>query len=210
MHVVLLLHDRGKSGRQWDPLVEVARGHPHAATTRFIFPLSPTRQWYQMEHLQDGSLITEPTSFISCVAQVQHTVMELVAAGINPDHIVVGGAGQGGAIALGLLLLMPNVRVGGVLCFGSHVPVLATVRAYVESNGGGRVLVNRDTPVYFSQGGPDHILTPRAAETTRRYMLDELGFSDWQNRVVPDAAESEFPVVWSEVWEFIVRASNRT
>jgi predicted esterase len=82
-----------------------------------VAPAAPERTWYP-ERFMDPRAVNEP-AITRAVGQVHATLDSLVADGIDPERIVLGGFSQGGCVACEALAQRPRPLAAlVVLCGG--------------------------------------------------------------------------------------------
>ena len=165
---VIWLHGLGASGHDFEPVVPQL-GLNDDMAVRFIFPHAPNRpvtinggmvmpSWYDIFEMSldrkvDVAQIEQSTQ------QIQDLITREIERGIAPEHIVIAGFSQGGAVAYHLALSYPK-RLAGLICLSTY---LAT-NDQIDYND-----ANKDMLILIEHGTHDPVvpvaLGERAAET---------------------------------------------
>jgi predicted esterase len=119
-----------------------------------LAPGSPMPAWFDLEHLPVRKGTAESAAdFAPSAARIHALIDAEVAKGVLPEHIVLGGFSQGGALSLyaGLRYAKP---LGGIVSFSGWLP-LASELAASPALAASRVLLvhgTRDDKVLFDMG----------------------------------------------------------
>ncbi|GJN81307.1 hypothetical protein PLIIFM63780_004840 [Purpureocillium lilacinum] len=139
-HTVILLHDVASNGRIFSHDL-LTTGKTSAGKTldylfpgvRWVFPSAPRRPCHALEHariaawfdvvnLKDPSLRQETQRKGLCTsAREMFTIMGWELKLVAPDKVVLGGMGQGCAMALAILLSLGH-KIGGVIGMSGFLP----------------------------------------------------------------------------------------
>lgn len=215
--VIYMLHGVEFTGHQFDPLIECARNSGFSLrNVRFVFPLAPLapemphnppNRWYDKLYVveKSGEVITMASTelLVARVGLIQNDLKQLVASGVDPSRIILGGFGPGACLTFAALLLLKDVKVGGVVAYCGYLPSIVTFAQWVEENGGPTALCNRNVPVMHIQGSEDPHIPPEVYNNTREYFVLELGFTNWRYRLYPSAGHKLTPEMYAELWRFI-------
>ena len=194
-HSVIWLHGLGADGNDFVPIVEEL-GLAGLAV-RFIFPHAPLqpvtinggyvmRAWYDIGY-EDLSLREDERG----VRESEHAVGELIdrekERGIAPEHVILAGFSQGGAIALQTGLRYPE-RLAGILALSTYLPLPDKIEAERHD-------ANHQTPIFMAHGTEDPIVPMKLAQSSCSRLIN-LGYAaQWHEYRMPHAVCAE------EVWE---------
>ncbi len=154
---IIWLHGLGASGHDFEPIVPEL-GLDKNMAVRFIFPHAPSRavtinggmimpSWYDilemsLERKVDTAQIEQSAEHIRAL------ISREIKRGIKPEHIVIAGFSQGGAVAYHLALSYPK-RLAGLLCLSTY---LATTDDIIYS------AINKDMPILIEHGTHDPVV----------------------------------------------------
>jgi phospholipase/carboxylesterase len=178
---VIWLHGLGADGFDFVPIVNELR-LPASLVVRFIFPHARPRPvtvnngyvmraWYDIQSLGGGGA-EDDAGIRDSAAIVAGYIEQQQAAGIAPDHLVIAGFSQGGAIALHAGVRYPQ-RLAGILALSTYLPLRSTVAAEITA-------ANRDIPILMCHGIYDPVV-PAAMGVASRDLLQQQGYRiDWR------------------------------
>lgn len=228
---IVFLHGQGEIEACWNETLPPSVSAPsEAGPCRWIWPraeFSPctsrggamTLQWFDTREFPVCSVIRgvpdrprkeeDPKQVAEAVRVVHAAIVALEAEGVDSRRIVVGGFGQGGALAAHAVLRYERPLAGGVL-LSPWVPCLEALSKCVSKAGASAELL-------WVHGSRDAVVLPRVAVEHMRALQDlganvefrllpELGFgisdealayfNDWLGRrlladLEPPAAEGD-------------------
>ena len=197
---VIWMHGLGADGWDFVPIVrEIPL--PEDLALRFIFPHAPVRPvtinngmemraWYDIAMMNDISRQPDERSIRESQGMVEELITRESQRGIDPDHIVLAGFSQGGAIALFAGLRHPQ-RLAGLVALSTYLvgPDLLAVEASAA---------NRDVPVFMAHGTRDPMVQYPWGVASR----DTLASAGWS------VEWHEYPMEHSAVLEEIVAAGD--
>ena len=156
---VIWLHGLGADGSDFEPIVpELAI--PDDLHIRFVFPHAPIRPvtcnggyemraWYDI--YSQGDFSQEDTAgFSEAQIRVDALIKDQVARGIEPDHIVLMGFSQGGAVALYAGLRFPQ-PLAGIGALSTYLPLRESTQADANK-------ANAHTPIFMAHGTHDPVI----------------------------------------------------
>ena len=181
-HALLWLHGLGADGNDFAPIVpELARGLP---PLHCVFPHAPLRAvtlngglrmraWYDIRGLDLRERI-DAEGLRQSVAQTQAWLAHLHSAcGIAPEHQVLAGFSQGGAVALAAALPLPQ-PLAGVVALSTYLPPVVQPVEGVPARR-----------VFMGHGGFDPVVPLPLGEAARE-RLHQLGHAvDWHSYPMP-------------------------
>ena len=154
---VIWLHGLGADGGDFEPIVPELR-LPADLPLRFVFPHAPVRPvtinggmamraWYDILSL-DSQGRADAEGVHQSTALLEALIDREVERGIEPDHIVVAGFSQGGAIAINAVL-HSSLKLAGLMALSTYIPLPGELAA---SRG------NRELPVFMAHGSFDPMI----------------------------------------------------
>lgn len=154
---VIWLHGLGASGHDFEPVVPQL-GLSDEMAVRFIFPHAPKRAvtinggmvmpaWYDilemsLERKVDVAQIEQSTQ------QIYDLINREIARGVKPEHIVIAGFSQGGAVAYHVALGYPE-RLAGLMCLSTYLATNDTLNYSAA---------NQDMPILIEHGTHDPVV----------------------------------------------------
>jgi phospholipase/carboxylesterase len=176
---VIWLHGLGADGHDFQPIVpELGLAPDH--DIRFIFPHAPQRPvtinagvvmraWYDIHALQPGAVEDE-----NGILDSEQRIIELIDAeirrGVKPEHIILAGFSQGGAMALFTGLRYPQ-KLGGILALSCYLPLVSQFMQAEKST-----LTATDIPIMQAHGTHDPVVSYAMGEDSQ-YYLNQLGYT---------------------------------
>lgn len=125
------MHGLGDNNTAWTDLVDDLTIARNAGPCKFIFPQAPLQKvsahndrftsWFDMEFLPVNTLYPPPhgcslDEALQTCGRVHAAVSQIIALGVPPSRIILGGFSQGAAMAL-LAAITFSSRLGGVIMF---------------------------------------------------------------------------------------------
>ena len=164
---VIWLHGLGASGHDFEPVVPQL-GLDADMAVRFIFPHAPNRPvtvnggmvmpaWYDilemsLERKVDVNQIEESAQ------QIEDLMAREVERGVKPEHIVIAGFSQGGAVAYHVALGYPE-RLAGLM----------TLSTYLATNDNiSYSTANKDMPILIEHGTHDPVVPAILGEQAKQ------------------------------------------
>ena len=172
---VIWLHGLGASGHDFKPVVPQL-GLDADMAVRFIFPHAPNSPvtvnggmvmpaWYDilemsLERKVDVNQIEESAQ------QIEDLMAREVERGVKPEHIVIAGFSQGGAVAYHVALGYPE-RLAGLM----------TLSTYLATNDNiSYSTANKDMPILIEHGTHDPVVPAILGEQAKQ-LLSEKGYN---------------------------------
>ncbi|MER1972347.1 MAG: dienelactone hydrolase family protein [Psychrobacter alimentarius] len=169
---VIWLHGLGASGHDFEPVVPQL-GLSDDMAVRFIFPHAPKRPvtvnggmimpaWYDILEMSldrkvDTAQIEESSQ------QIQDLIRREIEQGVAPEHIVIAGFSQGGAVAYHVALGYPE-RLAGLM----------TLSTYLATNDNiDYSTANKDMPILIEHGSHDPVVSVILGEQAQRLLSDK-------------------------------------
>ena len=195
------MHGLGDAGESW---TWMRRMRLPTSAVRWHFPTAAQRPvtlnaghrmtaWFDLDDLPvTASTPDDEPGFAASVKRIHALIDEEVAAGVAPEHIVLGGFSQGGAMTLaaGLRYGRP---LGGMVVVAGWMPMRATLDDWRDS-------ASQSTPLYFAHGDEDDKVL-QSLGVAAHAMLTQRGYAArWTSF---GGGHSFPPRVASEVTAFI-------
>lgn len=169
---VIWLHGLGASGHDFEPVVSQL-GLNNDMAVRFIFPHAPSRPvtinggmvmpaWYDifemsLERKVDIEQIEESTQ------QIKDLIAREIERGVAPEHIVIAGFSQGGAVAYHVALGYPQPLAG-----------LMTLSTYLATNDNLNYSeANKKLPILIEHGTQDPVVPVVLGEQANQLLTDK-------------------------------------
>lgn len=154
---VIWLHGLGASGHDFEPVVPQL-GLSQDMAVRFIFPHAPQipvtinggmvmPAWYDILEMSLDRKI-DVTQIESSSQSIRDLIAREIERGVKPEHIVIAGFSQGGAVAYHVALSYPE-RLAGLMTLSTY---LATNDILDYSDA------NKDIPILIEHGTQDPVV----------------------------------------------------
>ena len=172
---VIWLHGLGASGHDFEPVVPQL-GLDADMAVRFIFPHAPNRPvtinggmvmpaWYDilemsLERKVDVNQIEESAQ------QIEDLMAREAERGVKPEHIVIAGFSQGGAVAYHVALGYPE-RLAGLMTLSTYLATNDNI-SYSDAN--------KDMPILIEHGTHDPVVPAILGEQAKQ-LLSEKGYN---------------------------------
>ena len=171
---------------------------PAAPLKQFAGLEKPTHAWFRPPTLKGGDVIESPEGLSDSIKYVHERLDHLrEAMRIDASRILIGGFGQGGALAVAAGLSY-RFRIAGIACHSGYVCQPRTDLEYIRSAGA----ANREVPVMLIHGHDDETVDAGAA-TSGAAMLKAMGVSQVIHRAFEDVAHKMVPDTLSLLVDFV-------
>lgn len=186
---VIWMHGLGADGSDFVPIVEELEldGTPGI---RFLFPHAPMRPvtinngtvmraWFDVSlgDLEGNSRRADERGVRESQAQIAALIEREAKRGVEPEHIVLAGFSQGGAIALQTGLRHPR-RLAGVMALSTYLPLADTLAREATP-------ANKATPIFMAHGIYDPLI-PLAMGAGSMTLLTGFGYTvEWRQYPMP-------------------------
>jgi len=186
---VIWMHGLGADGNDFVPIVnELALDG--APAIRFVFPHAPMRAvtinngyvmraWYDVSlgDLEGNSRRADERGVRESQSQITALIEREAKRGVEPEHVVLAGFSQGGAIALQTGLRHPQ-KLAGVMALSCYLPLAETLPREAAA-------ANRATPIFMAHGTYDPVV-PYMMGTGSMTLLTGLGYAvEWRQYPMP-------------------------
>ncbi|MEN6670716.1 alpha/beta hydrolase [Psychrobacter sp. B38] len=169
---VIWLHGLGASGHDFEPVVPQL-GLSDDMAVRFIFPHAPKRAvtvnggmvmpaWYDILEMSLERKI-DVAQIEASSKQIKDLVRREIEQGVAPEHIVIAGFSQGGAVAYHVALGYPE-RLAGLMTLSTY---LATNDSIDYSTA------NKDMPILIEHGSHDPVVPIILGEQAKQLLSDK-------------------------------------
>ena len=172
---VIWLHGLGASGHDFEPVVPQL-GLSDDMAVRFIFPHAPQRPvtinggmvmpaWYDilemsLERKVDIAQIEESSQ------QIHDLISREIERGVSPEHIVIAGFSQGGAVAYHVALGYQK-RLAGLMALSTY---------FATNDSINYSAVNQDMPILIEHGTHDPVVPVILGEQAQQ-LLSAKGYN---------------------------------
>ena len=172
---VIWMHGLGADYNDFVPIVQEL-DLAGAPDIRFIFPNAPMqpvsinngavmRAWYDVKwgDLEGRGKQADETGVRASQAAIGQLIEHEIAAGIQPENIVIAGFSQGGAVALQTGLRYPQ-KLAGVMALSTYLPLAESFEQEATPQ-------NRTTPVFMAHGTHDPVVAYPLAVQSKDILL---------------------------------------
>jgi len=169
---VIWLHGLGASGHDFEPVVPQL-GLSNDMAVRFIFPHAPQipvtinggmvmPAWYDILEMSLDRKI-DVTQIETSSQQIRDLIQREIERGVKPEHIVIAGFSQGGAVAYHVALGYPQ-RLAGLMTLSTY---LATNDSLSYSD------INKDLPILIEHGVQDPVVPVVLGQQAQQLLTDK-------------------------------------
>ena len=167
---VIWLHGLGASGYDFEPVVPQL-DLANDMGVRFIFPHAPERPvtinggmvmpaWYDILEMSIERKV-DVGQIETSSQQISDLIGREIERGIQPEHIVIAGFSQGGAVAYHLALSYPE-RLAGLMALSTYFATNDAI-SYSEAN--------KDMPILIQHGTHDPVVPVVLGEQAQQLLL---------------------------------------
>lgn len=169
---VIWLHGLGASGHDFEPVVPQLDLSDDMAV-RFVFPHAPKRAvtvnggmvmpaWYDILEMSIDRKV-DVAQIEASSQQIQDLIRREIERGVAPEHIVIAGFSQGGAVAYHVALGYPE-RLAGLM----------TLSTYLATNDNiDYSAANKDMPILIEHGSHDPVVPVILGEQANQLLSDK-------------------------------------
>lgn len=168
---IIWLHGLGADGFDFAPVAE--EFDFDGDDVKFIFPHAPIRPvtishgfpmraWYDIFTLDRERFIHDIEGIQASAEIVNMLIQQEIKAGVRPEHIILAGFSQGGAIAL-FAGLTSSIKVGGILALSTYLPADEVVAIAKKTPS---------PPILYIHGTEDQTILLEYAELSRNKLLE--------------------------------------
>ncbi|MGM8885000.1 alpha/beta hydrolase [Psychrobacter sp. 1U2] len=169
---VIWLHGLGASGHDFEPVVPQL-GLDNDMAVRFIFPHAPQipvtinggmvmPAWYDILEMSLDRKI-DVSQIEKSSQQIRDLIQREIERGVKPEHIVIAGFSQGGAVAYHVALGYPQ-RLAGLMTLSTY---LATNDSLKYSD------INKDLPILIEHGMQDPVVPVVLGQQAQQLLTDK-------------------------------------
>ena len=171
----IFLHGLGDTGHGW---ADVASQMPFEGV-KWIFPTAPTipitlnggvrmTGWYDINDLSVEGIVDDREETLASAKYIDSIVDGVVAEGIDPSRIIVGGYSQGGVVAL-TAALRSDKKLAGCAALSTYLAMRDDYPAALGPHA-------KSLPVFLAHGTADQVLRYEYGTLTNE-KLGALGVS---------------------------------
>ncbi len=169
---VIWLHGLGASGHDFEPIVPQLGLHKDMAV-RFIFPHAPRRPvtinggmvmpaWYDILEMSLERKV-DTVQVEQSAQKIRDLITREIERGVAPEHIVIAGFSQGGAVAY-------HVALG----YSKRLAGLMTLSTYLATNDNiDYSAANKDMPILIEHGTFDPVVPVILGEQAQQVLKDK-------------------------------------
>ena len=172
---VIWLHGLGASGHDFEPVVPQL-GLADDMAVRFIFPHAPNipvtindgmvmPAWYDILEMSLERKV-DVSQIEASAQQIQDLITREMERGVKPEHIVIAGFSQGGAVAYHVALGYPE-RLAGLMALSTYLATNDNI-AYSDAN--------KDMPILIEHGTHDPVVPVILGEQAQQ-LLSAKGYN---------------------------------
>ncbi|MFC0446191.1 alpha/beta hydrolase [Pseudidiomarina halophila] len=169
---VIWLHGLGADGNDFAPIVPHLHG-PAGAHIRFVFPHAPQipvtinggmrmPAWYDILSMSIERQVDSEQLRASARA-VGDLIQREIERGVNPEHIVIAGFSQGGAVAYEAALSHPQ-RLAGLLALSTYLATHDSIQLSAA---------NRELPILIQHGSQDPVVPESLGKLAYNWLSDK-------------------------------------
>ena len=169
---VIWLHGLGASGHDFEPVVPQL-GLDNDMAVRFIFPHAPQipvtinggmvmPAWYDILEMSLDRKI-DVAQIEKSSQQIRDLIQREIERGVKPEHIVIAGFSQCGAVAYHVALSYPQ-RLAGLMTLSTY---LATNDSLSYSD------INKDLPILIEHGVQDPVVPVVLGQQAQQLLTDK-------------------------------------
>lgn len=179
---VLWLHGLGADGNDFAPIVpELVR--PGWPALRFVFPHAPVRPitinnglpmraWYDIAGM-DFANRADAAGVDESIVQVEALLAREAERGIGPDHVLLAGFSQGGAITL-VAGVRRHVPLAGLIALSTYLPGADQLAGFAAEAA-------KAQPIFMGHGSADPVVMQAFGQRSAQ-ALQGAGFAvDWHS-----------------------------
>lgn len=170
-NTVIWLHGLGADGHDFIDIVPELH-LPDDLAVRFIFPHAPIRPvslnnglpmraWFDVHGLTGDARI-DAEGIAASDEALRGLIRQEIEQGISPEHIVLVGFSQGGALALYSGLTYPK-RLGGILGLSTFLPVHSLTETPQP----------KEVPIFIAHGEHDPIVSLTLGQASHAYLMEK-------------------------------------
>ncbi|KAF7340116.1 Delta-sterol C-methyltransferase [Mycena venus] len=101
------------------------------------------------------------------MASLDALIHDVVASGVNPSRLVLGGFSQGGAMTL-LTGLTTATKLAGLFVLSGRLPLRNQIKSMISSHA-------PLTPIFWGHGTADPLVTHALGRASADFVISELG-----------------------------------
>lgn len=206
---MIIIHGLGDSGAGWQPFAEFLQRDPAFANVKFILPSAPKAKvfaygdqevpsWFNIYRFGRVDTNNDHVGFTNSVGKIRHIISEEINThGVQPDHIVVGGFSQGGAITLASAALL-DIQIGGFVALSGFCSIEEYIKKQYSK-------ANIDTPIFQAHGITDPVILYTSGQQSSVFYRDTVGFTNLTFKAYAGLAHATNPDEVADVVKFLKR-----
>ncbi|KAJ7666040.1 lysophospholipase I [Mycena polygramma] len=183
--VVIFLHGLGDTPQGFLPLdiVNTVRLDPALGHVKWILPAAPVMpvtgnmkkqmpSWFDIYTFDFPLSIPAPgdedeAGILRSIASIDALLTEVVASGVAPSRIVLGGISQGAAVSM-LTALTTAHKVAGLIVLSGRLPLRNKIKSMASSHAS-------SIPIFWGHGTADPLVKYNLGRVCAAYLMTEIG-----------------------------------
>ena len=176
---IIWLHGLGASGHDFVPIMPML----NQPQCRFVFPHAPMRSvtinmghhmpaWYDILRLDAGPGRESEQDILTSTAQIHALIDHEIQRGVLPQHIVLAGFSQGGAMALHAGIRYAK-KLAGIIVLSAY-DLRTSTRAREATTA------NSNTPILFCHGSRDPVVSIHKGQQAYESYRDANRDAQWR------------------------------
>ncbi|KAJ7269727.1 Phospholipase/carboxylesterase [Mycena rebaudengoi] len=161
----------------------VLRSKSSLSHVQFVLPQAPLRSitasmgfvmpaWFDMFsfNLPTGNFVPgeeDEEGMMQSIASLDELLNQLVASGVEPSRIVLGGFSQGAAMSL-LTGLTTTRKLAGLFALGARLPIRQKVKTMVSAHA-------PSVPIFWGHGAADPVVKYSLGRLSADFLVNEIG-----------------------------------
>ncbi|KAJ6514568.1 lysophospholipase I [Mycena vulgaris] len=183
--VVVFLHGLGDTSQGILPFANAIRSDPGLAHTKWILPQAPllavtgnmkriVPSWFDIYSFELPVRVPKPgeedeAGMLNSIASIDQLLTEIVASGVDPSRIVLGGLSQGAAMTL-LTGLTTAKKLAGLFVLSARLPLRNKFKSMASPHAS-------SIPIFWGHGTQDPLVTYKLGRACVDFLVTKIGLS---------------------------------
>ncbi|KAJ7108647.1 lysophospholipase I [Mycena epipterygia] len=181
--VVVFLHGLGDTPQGITPIANAIRSDPGLSQVKWMLPQAPLLavtgnmnrvmpSWFDIYSFELSTRIPVPgeedeAGMLRSIASIDALLTEIVASGIDPSRIVLGGFSQGAAMTL-LTGLTTTKKLAGLFVLSARLPLRNKFKTMASSHAS-------SIPIFWGHGTADPLVKYQLGRACADFLMAEIG-----------------------------------
>ncbi|KAJ7239044.1 Phospholipase/carboxylesterase/thioesterase [Mycena haematopus] len=176
---VILIHGLGNSGRSMHAIANLFHQVPELQHIKWILPHAPfrpvsangnhqMRAWFDVYNVQLEGSDEDETGMFESRGSIKQLINQEIAAGINPNRIVLAGFKQGASLCL-LTGLTAHKKLGGLAVLSGRLPISKKVKELAPAHAS-------SLPIFWGYNIADPLAKYMFSQVSIKFLTEEMGF----------------------------------